>query len=590
MKNWQLRNKIIAAFIIGIIVPLTIVGFLSYFITSRIVKRNINDYILQTLEQANSNLNTIVDDVNDLSLFIIGDEDVRNLLKYRVDNYDSDYILKNRVGNYFLNLCNSKIYIRSISLIDNDGKEYQYGSQVANTDINFIKENTAEGGSYTISPNLVQNYLDVGEKTVIAFSRQINDVKTFKKIGLVSIDIDQNYINGIYKYLKLRNTGEMVLINKDGSVISSNSIVKVPKDTFSKENMKILSQNTAGYFRKEIEGKDMLIAYNTSKKTGWKIVQIVPYDDVMRDGIYLRNFTIIIAIIFSIVAVIVSIRFASYITGSLYKLIDAMAEVEKGRFDLKVEVEFDDEVGKLGKGFNHMIKKIEQLIDEVYKTEIKEKEAQISALQSKINPHFLYNTLDTIHWIGRMEEAPRTSEMIQALSDLFRLSLGKDEYIIKIEDEKEYLKNYVLIQKIRYEDQVDIEMDIDLDIYQYSIVKMILQPIVENALIHGMEDMEKKGRIKISGYKEGENIIFCITDNGRGMDESVVNQILDEENKKTKGLGIKNVDDRIKLYFGKKYGLDIKSQINKGTVVQITIPAIKINDMGGNKNESVNCG
>ncbi|OPJ59633.1 cache domain-containing sensor histidine kinase [Clostridium oryzae] len=589
MKNWKLRSKLVGCLIICIIIPLTIVGTISYFITASVIEKNINTYILQTLKQANYNLDTIINDVNDLSLFIIANSDVNKLLKTENMSDNSSQELKNRVERDFVNLCDSKSYIESIILINNKGQNFQYGQQALKLNYDFIRKNALGEGMYNLSNAHTQDYMYIGKKSVISFTRQLNDIDSFKKVGIASIDIDQSYINGIYDYLTLGSTGQVFLINQKGDVISTKNEWATSNYKLNSKTKKLLFKSLAGYYRETINEKDMLIAYNTSEKTGWKVVQIVPYKDVMKQGLDIRNYTIILAILFSILAAIIAIKVASKMTTPLYNLMFAMAEVEKGKFDMKVQVETEDEVGKLSRGFNSMIQTISELIDKVYKTEIRAKEAQLNALQSQINPHFLYNTLDTIYWMGRIEQAPKTSEMTQALSELFRLSLGNGGCITSIEKEKEYLESYLTIQKIRYDGKLDIQVDIDYEIYQFPIVKMTLQPIVENAIIHGISEGELKGLIKIKGFRENENIIFYIEDNGKGMDEKNIMKALKEENKKTNGIGIKNVNDRIKLYFGKKYGLKIKSELNKGTRISLIIPAITNIDLEGKKNEALDC-
>lgn len=574
MKNQKLHIKLIILNVSISVIPLIIVGIISFYITSSLIEKNISMYILQTLKQATFNLETIISDINDLALFTIANGDVRHLLKYPEDNEIIDY--KNRVGNYFINLCNSKNYIKSITLINNNNKIYQYGAYSEDIDIKMIEKYASSAPSYYISNAYEKKYAYIEKRPVFSYVIPINDINTLQKIGILSVDVDEIIINQIYKSLTLGENGEIFILDKGGKILSSSNKGNLSNYILNEESMKKIIDEKNGYFKQKINETDMLITFYNSKKDGLSLVQIISYRDVMKEKRYIMDSTIFTAILFSIIAIILSVIFSFEIAKPIKKLMIAMENVEKGNFNIQIDVNSDDEIGKLSKGFNKMIKRINVLIFEIYETQLKEKEAQIKILQSQVNPHFLYNTFDTIYWMSRLEKAPKTSEMVEALSKIFRYSLGNDDWIIEIEKEKEYLNNYLIIQKVRYDDRVKVHIEIDDEVNDYITVKMTLQPIVENVFVHGVDGSKDSVELTVKGYKEKNNIIFKIIDNGAGtQEENIKRYLINNISEKNPCIGLKNVNDRIRFYFGDDYGLSFESHIGDGTKVTIRIPAIK---------------
>ncbi|MBC8062424.1 MAG: sensor histidine kinase, partial [Clostridiaceae bacterium] len=262
---------------------------------------------------------------------------------------------------------------------------------------------------------------------------------------------------------------------------------------------------------------------------------------------------------------------SSKITTPIKKLTKLMQKVEEGNLDVIANVKRKDEIGALGRSFNSMVSVLKTLIEEVYKNQISRKEAELRALQAQINPHFLYNTLDVIYWTSRIEGATKTGEIVNALAKLFRLALNKGDEITTVEKEVEHLQSYLIIQKMRYTEEPDIIVEVDQAIYPCKTIKLILQPLVENALIHGIGELDIKGIIRVTGKIIEGDILFEIIDNGIGMEEERIKEILEGDIEEKKGYGIKNVDQRIKLYFGEKYGIKIYSEKGKGTKIEVRI-------------------
>jgi two-component system sensor histidine kinase YesM len=255
-----------------------------------------------------------------------------------------------------------------------------------------------------------------------------------------------------------------------------------------------------------------------------------------------------------------------------------MKIVEKGDFDVKLKLTNRNEIGELCKTFNKMTRKVNKLINEVFIEKIRQKDLELQMLQNQINPHFLYNTLESIHMIAETNRDEKISIMAQSLGRILRFSISMKQDRVTIQEELNHLIDYIALQKVRFNNLFDITVNIDESIYKNLIIKMILQPIVENSIYHGLENIVEGGRINISGYVENSFVIFEIIDNGTGMDKTQVtnlNDYINGYNNFYKSIGLKNVNKRIKLYYGAEYGIEIFSTMGEGTKVKVILPCIE---------------
>lgn len=262
-------------------------------------------------------------------------------------------------------------------------------------------------------------------------------------------------------------------------------------------------------------------------------------------------------------------------TMPLYKLQKSMKLVEQGNFDIRIEEGGEYVVRELSKTFNKMVVRTRELMDEIVKEQDDKRKKELDVLQSQINPHFLYNTLDSIIWLVEDERITEATQMITALSRFFRIGISSGRTVITVREELEHARNYLAIQKIRYKNKFDYKIEADPRTLEAKTIKLILQPLIENALYHGIEYIQHKGEILIEAYIEDNNLIYKIRDNGVGMTEETKNRIFDDDYQvKTKGsgVGVKNVNQRIKLYYGPDYGMRIESELEEGTTVYIKMP------------------
>lgn len=289
--------------------------------------------------------------------------------------------------------------------------------------------------------------------------------------------------------------------------------------------------------------------------------------------------SLVVVILVTVIVIVFIIVLVNYALKPINELAQATGEIAKGNFTARAYIETGDEFEVLANEFNDMASNMESMIDQIKADEQKMRQADLRLLQEQINPHFLYNTLDTIVWLVEAEKPQQAVDMIVTLSSFFRLVLSKGKQYISIREEQQHVQNYLEIQQVRYHDILEYEINIDQVLYEYSILKMTLQPLVENALYHGIKYKRAKGRVYITGELDNETIVLTVQDNGVGMELNDLLALREQMEKPCqeteKGYGLANVNERIKVNYGEQYGIHITSELGKGTKVTVTIPAMK---------------
>ena len=301
--------------------------------------------------------------------------------------------------------------------------------------------------------------------------------------------------------------------------------------------------------------------------------------DTLQDQI--RRFMVVCSVLIGVLIIVVAVSAVMIVSGIIQpisQLNQATEKIAQGDFNARAQADSEDEVAELAVSFNKMAGSMQSLIDKVKEDERKMRKADLRLLQEQIQPHFLYNTLDTIVWLIESNEPDEAVTMVVTLSDFFREILSKGKEFISIKEEEKHISSYLQIQEMRYRDILEYDIQLDQVIYKYQILKLTLQPVVENALYHGTKYKRAKGCIHIHGEKEGDIIRLTVRDDGVGMDEDELEQLRQQIEKPCqeteKGFGLANVNERIHMYFGPEYGMKIQSQKGKGTTVEIVIPAI----------------
>jgi two-component system sensor histidine kinase YesM len=331
---------------------------------------------------------------------------------------------------------------------------------------------------------------------------------------------------------------------------------------------------------RQINGADYQIIAQASQYTGWKTIGVFPLNEIMGQVSTIRYYSLIIAGVTVLVALVVSLFFTGSIARPVIELRSLMKEAEEGNLAVRFEGSKEDEIGYLGKSFNTMLEEIQKLIDMVYKEQQSKREAELRTLHEQIKPHFLYNTLDTIQWMAQEHHAEDIVQVVSALTTLFRIGISRGREMIPVRDELEHVRSYLVIQKARYEDKFDYSLCAEEALLPFMVVKLTLQPLVENAIYHGIKERRGPGAISIEVVKRDGMLVFRVADNGVGMSAEKLADLRAQlqkargESSQRGGYGVSNVNERIQLSFGTRYGLRFESAPGRGTTVEILHPLV----------------
>ncbi len=399
--------------------------------------------------------------------------------------------------------------------------------------------------------------------------------------GVLVIDMNYSSMEHLFEKLNKEMTSEYVyLCDANGEIIYH------PKQNLlyaglAKENNKKAAGYSDGTTQETFRSEKRHVNVKTVGYTGWKIVAVRPDSEIGFGFYQTKYFVIIIVCIVVLAMIIVNILISKNVTRPLERLNKSVKVLDNGILDENIYVGGSAEVEYLGKTLKDAAEKMRALLDDFMEEEKAKRRTELDALQSQINPHFLYNTLDSIVWMIEAENNKDAVFMIKELASLFRISLSRGKTIIRVEDEFRHAQNYMNIQKVRHKNKFEVTFDMAEEIADAAIVKLVIQPILENAIEYGVSSMDDEGEIKVIGYRKEDEIFIEIKDNGIGMPEDISSRLLTEENRaKTRGsgVGLINVHKRLQLRFGEEYGLRIISEPDRGTTVIIHLP---YREMGG---------
>ncbi|WMJ21841.1 sensor histidine kinase [Paludicola sp. MB14-C6] len=398
--------------------------------------------------------------------------------------------------------------------------------------------------------------------------------------GVLLVDMSFSSMEQICKEVSLGKSGYIYLVDRNGEIIYHPRQQLLYAGILNENNHAAVKYEDGNHVE-TYKNQKRLVTVKTVGYTGWKIVGVTPTEDILADTLQIRIYGIIIILFTIFLLVFANIFLTSRIVDPIKELENCVKEIEKGKLDIDIDVSGSYEIQHLSHSIYSMVNTMRQLMDDIVTQHEMKRKDDLEALQSQINPHFLYNTLDSIVWMIENERYEGAITMVTALARLFRISLSKGDHIIKLSDEIAHAQYYLTIQSIRYKNRFSVEYDISPEINELSIIKLVLQPLIENAIYHAMEFMDGDGMITIRGYCQDNEVILEVEDNGPGMaQEKVESLLLDvmKSNTKGAGIGLCNVYQRIRLTYGAPYGLEIQSEEDKGTVMRIRIPYRKYED------------
>lgn len=582
------------------LIPLIILGIVTSRISSTIIEQNVTKNTIEVMDQVMSNIDFYLKDMEYVSSDILFNKSIiKNINNYKGVYDADDTAAHNEIRQALINMKSARSNIKAITIVTN--KFFYFSTSYGILPEMLVKQqwykkaHESNGRSiFTAADSSMYTVQNGSGKAkgldVVLLAKKMRDIYSGKDLGILEIDLDYKTIEAAVSKLNPNVNASIYLVDRDGNIIYKNVKNSTVDGTYEGINFSG-AQGYSGVDIIQINGEKILSVYKISALSGWKLIELIPYKNLMAPARFVSNLTILLVFICLFATLIISVSVSKGILKPLKDLEKTMNKVEIGDLNVHIEMERSDEIGSLSKNFNNMIKQLREMKDSIYREQEAKREAELSALQAQINPHFLYNTLDSIKWMAMVNGQNNICEMITALVSLLRSSINKGREIIAIREEINNVKNFIQIQRLRYYDTFDVIYDLDETLMQCRIPKLILQPLVENALFHGLNNTADGGRIYINLRKSNNNILIEVIDNGKGMDKEELEGIYTNRiNQKFSGVGIKNVDERLKLHFGEQYGLKFFSEPGKGTKVEVLMPITYANEKEDSGAESINRG
>lgn len=586
--DMKLKNKLLISHLILILTPILIITGLFYNQLFNLIVTNTKASELSVARETVTNLENTVGTIRDVSNEIVQDENFTKIIdnpSFQLSN--SGYTdLVSFTHNVLSKVDGTTITDIKIYL-DSKYSKYYEDSTLVNSGlykpIDNIKNSYWHGifastNSRTLfSPTL---YLTGVEKNLygqLSFTRKITDENN-QEVAYVTVYFNKAHINSLLKkYTNLPGSAKYIINDRDSLVGYSNNNL-VGEFFVNYEDIPPIVPDTNKFETKSFSSRSCYISYKDIAGTNWIMISVIPVNSIWSD-----NKTIIIEFLIAYVlilafAFVVSLSLSNSIVKRISNVIDTMRSVKTGKPTTLSHPPEYDEIGDLIETYNYMVKEINDLSDEQIRTAGELRTAEFKALQAQINPHFLYNTLDMINWLAKKGLNEDVSNAVQTLSKFYKMTLRKGNIVVTIEEELEHVSLYIQLQNMRYNNKIHFTVDIPDNMLEYTIPKIIFQPVIENAIQHGIFGKEsKEGNIVIAGWLEDEILVFLISDDGIGIPEEKLEQLLTGNVQSTTGSGvaIANIHHRLQLFYDKEFGLSYHSIVGEYTEVEIRIPAVK---------------
>lgn len=595
-KELKLKTQLLLSMIVTFMLVLTISTYFIFSIVQSIIKSESEQTTLERLKQSEFNINTLISEIDKISRQLVISENLQALLEYNHSSDVQQVEVVNRIFKQFWQTIVTYNFIDSVYYFGEDGlimgvtatrndfvitpkeKNWFYKSETYN---NVVKSGLKQvlAGGYNAEDFDVMGYNRRGSRSVddtpyITSARgvQMNGMLT----ATLVINIDEAYFGSIYDRPNEATQNTFYIVDKSGQIISHRNSDRI--GTTSKVWNQFGSYQSRSFVT-EIDKDSVQVIYNAMVEPNWYIVDEIPMKIVIRDIVRLREILLVVFFVTLIASFVLATFWINKITKPLKELSSAMREMELGRLGHRLIEIRGNELGMLSRQFNIMSDSITQLIHENERTQERRRLAEIEALQAQINPHFLYNTLNTIKWMAVMIRAENIVDSITLLGNLLRPFFKTQSLLCTLSEELEYTVNYVKIMNYRFGEGIKIYFDVEECVRGYFTLRFILQPIIENCFVHSFRS-QPEGMINVRILQIGSEIRIYIEDNGSGISVDLLDELKQELNsfdfEKTEkfGIGLINVNRRIKLHYGEQYGLYLSSTFGGGTIVELKIPVI----------------
>jgi len=557
-----------------IILFLVVIGFIYGMVISDFEQKE-RELALGGVSTMRANIELILQQVINVQALMENNDQVLDALKQDPQNADGEQLQRIDAVNGMLQYAVSvQEYIKGIYILGEEGTLFTSDWAVHKDRLRQFIPLTEEP---IYSDLHRQEYHQFSDAQVISYIVPINEQYSRKRLGTLIIDLNYEQLNELFIISSIISDEKILIVNGDGKTLFQYPY-NVYLDDVIPSYPSLMHRGTQELTTEIFNVKSFIFSDGLSY-SDWKMVRIVSLDKIYQSTSKLREFALLFALSLLVLGFFIAYRLSYQFTDPIIRLNDSMKRVRQGNLDVSIDSMPKDEFGELSESFNAMVKRLNESITASLEAEKRKARLEFRILQEQINPHFLYNTLDSIKWLAVMQNVENISEMSSSLILLLKYNSRRDQLQVELKDEVEALKHYVRIQQFRYGELLVIRYDIAPETLSCKIVKFILQPIVENSILHAFEGYEDDNTIIVCSEIRGDDLYLKIIDNGTGFDargggESDPNS----HDKKTKqlhqGIGIHNINERLKLYYGERYGVTVKSEVGVGTVVLLTLPAL----------------
>lgn len=587
--HMRLRTKLMIAVYFISIVPLVMTAAFFYFILAQSLEDEVGASMVQTARQVDERILSFVEETTHLAKIVQFDADTQAFLGWE-DAADLTVIPNlQSLRNLITTITNQRTHLRGVYLVNDHGRFIYASKDTVNMGFDFLQDpwyRTAAGHKgFRLLPSHEQNYAQGAP--VVTLAGRLFSFSDLQESGTLLMDFDEQYITGMIETIRVGQTGSVYLISQEGD-----PVVHLSRDAQRLvESLNKLPQfkQKQGHIMERIDGVFTLIGFTTSPATGWKIVAAVPFHEVSGKIDMLQWVIFILLALAIAIIVILAKYFSQAITNPMIRLTEYMKRVEKGDLSARAPVDRGDELGLLTRRFNQMIEQVQDLQEVVYRSEIREtrlqllnRESELKALQMQINPHFLHNTLNTMKCIGEVYDVKEVTIMSEGLAEMFRYSIDMEKYKL-LRQELDHVQAFIQIVQVRYPERISCHYDVPAHLEEQPVLKLILQPLVENAIEHGLIPKGSAGHIRITAREERSELVLRVADNGVGIAAGRLREIrrkldrrgdeqLAHEQLLAGHIGLVNVSQRLYLNYGEQGRLYIESEPQAGTVVEIRLP------------------
>lgn len=565
------RGQIFAGFIVMMIIVLSLTAGSLYFMLSRVQKENTALYIDEIAVQVSGRLESLLSEINVLTLELAMDDRIQERLEAELQGQTTTYDEKMQLRKILIDKMAYSETIREIELFSEENSLYPIVDQTIQERLDA--RHLAEANEALRVGALVWVGHDPNNpEDLLAFRRIKLEKWGYQGGGYLVVRVRPSLVEFISKDVATAKGSKMRLLDAENNEISSSNISTGP----------VASKNATLEDEMGMNRDQYVMVQRKIKSTDWQIEILIPKQTLTKDFYFLKDILIWASAFSIVVFAFLSYSLSQLITSPMKKLARVMQQGKKGHLAENPEVYFNNEVNLLNVRYNQMVRQINYLIESVYEKELLKSRSEIKALHSQIHPHFLFNTLDSLYWEHVKKEEGELAQMVIQLADLFRYSIqaSSEDDFVTVEEELGQVMRYVSIMSMRWRDRLEFVLEDDLSVHHIEIPKLMLQPLVENAIVHGIEPLESGGRVELSIQEQEDAIAFVIKDNGIGIEadklEEIRRKLSSESNMAFavggKGIGLFNVSRLIQFHYGVQFGITIDSCIGKGTRVELRIP------------------